>query len=154
MHADCFLWHSWNCAPQTHSTGTNICVDFYNVCQKQLEKWHYGDWFHHYNTVPAHLLSLQEFLDNNGKTINLHPLESLDVAPSEFFFLKLNWCWGTEISWYQHDSRNAGYIFRALNTECSKILSKKKQSFSFLNSFSRGLLYKGQNGLASEYCYH
>jgi alkyl hydroperoxide reductase subunit AhpC len=67
--------------------------------QKQLEKWHNGDWFHHYHTVPAHSLSLQEFLDNNGKTINLHPLDYLDVAPTEFFlFPKLNWCWGSEIS--------------------------------------------------------
>ena len=34
-HANCFLWHSWNCAPQTHSTDTNICVDFYNkMCGK------------------------------------------------------------------------------------------------------------------------
>jgi len=55
------------------------------VWQKQLEKWHNGDWFHYYHTVPAHPKSLQEFLDNNGKTINLHPLDSLDVASSEFF---------------------------------------------------------------------
>jgi hypothetical protein len=75
------------------------------------------------------------------------------VAPTEFFlFPKLNWCWGSEISWYQHDSRTAGC--RVLDTGCSKILSKMTQSLSFLNSFLRGLLYKGQNGLASEYCYH
>jgi len=53
--------------------------------QKQLEKWHNGDWFHHYHTAPAHLLSLQEFLESNGKTINLHPLDSLDMAPLRVF---------------------------------------------------------------------
>ena len=30
------FWHSWNCAPQIHSTDTRICVDFYNkMCGKK-----------------------------------------------------------------------------------------------------------------------
>jgi hypothetical protein len=110
------------------------------VWQKQLEKWHNGDWFHHYHTVPAHPLSLQEFLDNNGKIINLHPLDSGCGTLRVFPFPKIKLVLGDRDFIKSAYSRTAGYIFRVLNTGCSKFLSKITQSLSFLNSFSRGLL--------------
>ena len=125
MHVDCFLWHSRNCAPQTHSTDTNICVDFYNkMCGKNNLGSGIMETGSTINTPFQHTL----FLCRNFWTIMARLLTCTLWTlwrwhPSEFFlFPKLNWCWGTEISLYQHVSRTAGYICRVLNTECSKII--------------------------------
>jgi hypothetical protein len=98
VHADCFLWHARNCAPQTHSTDTNICADILqqDVWQKWPEKWHNGNLFHHHHNAPVHPLSVQEFLANNGMTVNLHPLDS-GCGTLGFFFFSFSqnwrWCW-------------------------------------------------------------
>lgn len=146
VHADCFLWRARNCAPQTHSTDTNICADILqqDVWQKWPEKWHNGNLFHHHHNAPVHPLSVQEFLANNGMTVNLHSLDSGCGTLGFFFFFPFpkteDGAGRKEISWHQHDSRMAGYVFRALNTGCYRMLSKMTQSLGLLNSVARGLL--------------
>jgi len=62
------------CTTNSFHRHKHLCGLLQQGVAKTIQKWHNGDWFHHYHNVPVHLLSLQEFLDNNGKTINLHPL--------------------------------------------------------------------------------
>lgn len=103
MHVHCFICHSWNCAPQTHSTDTNICVDFYKMCGKNNLRSGIMETGSIIITLFQHTLCLcRNFWTIMARLLTC-TLWTLDVAPSEFFlFPKLNWCWGTEISLNQH----------------------------------------------------
>ena len=88
VHVICFLTFMKLCTTNSLHRHKHLCgLLQQDVWQKKLEKWHNGDWFNHYHTAPPHTLSVQEFLANNSMTIILHPLDSLDVAPSQFFLL-------------------------------------------------------------------
>jgi hypothetical protein len=58
-----------------------------NMCQKQPELRHPGDWFLHHNTAPVHrAMNVQSCVASNGMTVVPRPLYPADLTHCDFFF--------------------------------------------------------------------
>jgi len=58
------------------------------VRRKWRDKWQ-GDWFLHHDNAPSHTSLVQQFLAENSIPVVTQPLNSPDLAPSDFWLFPI-----------------------------------------------------------------